>query len=59
MSQVNSRRRQARLLRRRRDVHSGHHNIQNHDQQHPFHRGRRHEDDGHKELLYGHPFATI
>jgi hypothetical protein len=38
---------QARLLRRRRDFHGGHHNIQNPHQQHPFHRRRSHDDDGH------------
>jgi hypothetical protein len=59
MSQVNSRRRQARLLQRRRDVHGGHHNIQNPDQQHPFHQGRSHDDDGHKKMLYGHSFAAV
>jgi hypothetical protein len=40
MSQVNSQRGQARLLRRRRDVHGGHHNIKNPDQQHTFHQNR-------------------
>jgi hypothetical protein len=29
------------------------------NQRHPLHRGRRHDDDGHKELLYWHPAATV
>jgi hypothetical protein len=57
--QVNSQRRQARLLRRRRDVHGGHHNIQNLDQQHPFHRRRSHDDDGHKNYYMGTPLPRF
>jgi hypothetical protein len=48
-----------RLLRRHRHFNSRHNNIQNPNQQHPLHRGRRHDDDGHKELLSRHPAATI
>jgi hypothetical protein len=59
MSQVNSRRGQARLLRRRRDVHGGHHNIQNPDQQHPHHQGRSHDDDGHKNYYLGTPLPRF
>jgi hypothetical protein len=51
-------RRQIRLLRRRRLFHGRYHNIQN-PQQHPLHRGRRHNDDGHKELVSPHPAATV
>jgi hypothetical protein len=39
--------RHTRLLRRRRHFHGRYHNIQNTNQQHPLHRGRRHDDDGH------------
>jgi hypothetical protein len=53
------RRRQTRLLRRRRHFNSRYHIIQNPDQQHRLHRGRRHDDDGHQELLYRHPAATV
>jgi hypothetical protein len=35
------------------------HNIQNTHQQHPLHQGRRHDDDGHKELLSRQPAATV
>jgi hypothetical protein len=35
------------LLWRRHHLHSRHHNIQNNNQQHPLHQGRRHDDDGH------------
>jgi hypothetical protein len=51
--------RQTRLLRRRHDFHGGLHNIQNHHQQHPFHRRHSHDDDGHKKLLFGHSIATV
>jgi hypothetical protein len=46
---ANRRRRHTRLLGRRRHFHSGYHNIQNPNQQHTLHRGRRrrHNDDGH------------
>jgi hypothetical protein len=50
-SQVDRRRRETRLLWRRRHFHRRHHNIQNPDQQHTFHRGRRHDDDGHKKTI--------
>jgi hypothetical protein len=56
---ANRRWRQTRLLRRRRRFNSRYHNIQNPNQQHPLHRGRRHDDDGHKELLSRHPAATV
>jgi hypothetical protein len=35
------------------------HNFQNPNQQHPLNQGRRHDDDGHQELLYRHPAATV
>jgi hypothetical protein len=57
--EVDSGRRHARLLRRHHDFHGGHHNIQNSDQGHPFHRRRSYDDDGHKNLLLGHSFTTI
>jgi hypothetical protein len=44
---AHSRRGQTRLLWRRRHFHSRYHNIQNTNQQHPLHRGRLHDDDGH------------
>jgi hypothetical protein len=44
---ANRRRRQTRLLRRRRHFHSRYHNFQSTNQQHPLHRGRHHDDDGH------------
>jgi hypothetical protein len=44
---ANCRRRQTQLLRQRRHFHSRYHNIQNTNQQHPLHQGRRHDDDGH------------
>jgi hypothetical protein len=53
------RRRQTLLLGRRRHFNSRYHNIQNPNQQHPLHRGRRHDDDGHQELLSRHPDAPI
>jgi hypothetical protein len=59
MSQVDPRRRQTRLLRRCRHFHGRHHNIQNTDQQHPFHRGRRHDDDGHKNYYLGTPLPRF
>jgi hypothetical protein len=60
MRQVNCGRRQARLIRQRRDFHGGHHNIQKPNQHHPFHRRCSYDDDdGHKKLLIGHSFATI
>jgi hypothetical protein len=55
MSQVDRRRRQTRLLWRRCHLHGRHHNIQNPDYQHPFHRGRHHDDDGHKNYYLGTP----
>jgi hypothetical protein len=51
--------RQTRLLRRRRHFHGRHHNIQNPDQQHPLHRGRRHDDDGHKNYYQGTPLPRF
>jgi hypothetical protein len=51
--------RQARLLRQGHNFHGGHHNIQNPHQQHPFHRRRSHDDDGHKKLIFGQSIATI
>jgi hypothetical protein len=39
--------RHTRLLRRRRHFNGRHHNFQNPNQQHPLHRGGRHDDDGH------------
>jgi hypothetical protein len=59
MSQVNSWRQQDRLLWRRRDVHGGHHNIQNPDQQHPFHRRRSHDDDVHRNYYLGTPLPRF
>jgi hypothetical protein len=56
---ANRRRRQTRLLRRRRHFNGRYHNIQNTNQQQPLHRGRRHDDDGHKELLSRHPASTV
>jgi hypothetical protein len=47
MCSANRRRRQTRLLRRCRHIHCRYHNIQNPNQQHPLHRRRRHDDDGH------------
>jgi hypothetical protein len=58
-SQVDRRRRQTRLFRRRRHCHGRHHNIQNPDQQHTFHRGRCHNDDGHKELLSWYSITNV
>jgi hypothetical protein len=52
-------RQQTRLLQRRRHFNGRHNNIQNHNQQHPLHRGRRHDDDGHKELLSRHPLQRF
>jgi hypothetical protein len=46
---------QVRLLRRCRNFHGGHHNIQNTHQQHPFQRGRSNDDDGHKNYYLGTP----
>jgi hypothetical protein len=34
-------------------------NFQNPNQQHPLHRRRRHDDDGHQYLLYRHPAAAV
>jgi hypothetical protein len=56
---ANRGRRQTRLLRRRHHFNGIYHNIQNPNQQHPLHRGRRHDDDGHNELLSRHPSATV
>jgi hypothetical protein len=56
---ANRGRRQTRLLRRRRHFNIRYHDIQNPNQQHPLHRGRRHDDDGHQELLSRHPTATV
>jgi hypothetical protein len=56
---ANRRRRQTRLLRRRRHINSRYHNIQNPNQQHHLHLRRRHDDDGHQELLSWHPAATV
>jgi hypothetical protein len=56
---ANRRRRQTRLLRRRRHFNGRYHNIQNPNQQHPLQQGRHHDDDGHKELLSQHPVATV
>jgi hypothetical protein len=42
---AHSLKRQNRLLRQRRHFNGRYHNIQNHNQQHPLHRGRRHDDD--------------
>jgi hypothetical protein len=53
------RRRQTRQLRRRHHFNSRYHNIQNPYQQHPIHLRRRHDDDGHQELLSRHPAATV
>jgi hypothetical protein len=53
------RRRQTRLLRRRRHFNGRYNNIENPNQQNPLQRGRRHDDDGHKELLSRHPAATV
>jgi hypothetical protein len=44
---ANRRRRQTRLLRRRRHFNGRYHYFQDHDQHHPLHQGRRHDDDGH------------
>jgi hypothetical protein len=57
--QVNCGRRQAGLLRRRRNFHSRHHDIQNPNQQHPFHRRCSYDGDGHKKLLFGHSIAMV
>jgi hypothetical protein len=51
--------RQTRLLQRHRNFHGRHHNIQDPNKQHPLHRVRRHDDDGHKELLSRHSAATV
>jgi hypothetical protein len=59
MSQVDPRWRQTRLFRRRRHFHGRHHNIQNPDQHHTFHRGRHHDDDGHKKLLSRYSITTV
>jgi hypothetical protein len=40
-------------------TYGGQHNIQNPHQQHPFHRRRSHDDDGHKKLLCGHSIGTL
>jgi hypothetical protein len=56
---ANRRRRQTPLLWRCRHFNIRYHNIQNHNQQHPLHQRRRHDDDGHQELLYWHPAATV
>jgi hypothetical protein len=53
------RRRQTRLLRRCHNFNSRYHNIQNLYQQHPLRQRRLHDDDGHQELLYWHPAATV
>jgi hypothetical protein len=58
-SQVDRRRQQAQLFRRRCHFHGRHHNIQNPDQQHTFHQGRRHDDDGHKKLLYRYSITKV
>jgi hypothetical protein len=59
MCSASRRRRQTRLLWRRRHFNSRYHNFQNPNQQHPLHQGRRHDDDGHQELLYRHTAATV
>jgi hypothetical protein len=59
MSQVNCGWGQTRLLRRHHHFHGRHHNIKNLDQQHPFHRGRRHDDDGHKKCYLGNPLPRF
>jgi hypothetical protein len=53
------RRRHNQLLWRRRHFNSRYHNIQNPNQQHPFHQGRRHDDAGHQELLSRQYAATV
>jgi hypothetical protein len=35
------------IIRRLRHFNGRYHNFQDHDQQHPLHQGRRHDDDGH------------
>jgi hypothetical protein len=52
-------RRQTRLFWQRRHFDGSHNNIQDPNQQHPLDLGRRHDDDGHKELLSPHPVATV
>jgi hypothetical protein len=47
------------MLRRRHHFYGRHYNIQNPDQQHPFHRGRRHDDYGHKNYYLGTPFSRF
>jgi hypothetical protein len=59
MCSANRRRRHTRLLRRRRHLNGRYHNFQDPNQQHPLQQGRRHDDDGHQELLYRHPAATV
>jgi hypothetical protein len=59
MRSANRLRRQTQLLWQRRHFNGRYHNIQNPHQQHPLHQGLRHDDDGHKELLYRHPAATV
>jgi hypothetical protein len=46
MCSANRWRRQTRLLRQRHHFNGRSHNFQNTNQQHPLHRGRRHDDDG-------------
>jgi hypothetical protein len=41
------------------NLHRGHHNIQNLDQQHSFHKGCGHDDDGHYKILFGHYFTSL
>jgi hypothetical protein len=47
--------RHVRLLQRCRNTQCGHHNIQNHHQQHSINRRCGHDDDGHKNYYLGTP----
>jgi hypothetical protein len=58
-SRVDRWRRQTRLFRRSRHFHGRHHNIQNPNQQQSFHRGGRHDDDGHKKLLSRYAITKV
>jgi hypothetical protein len=51
--------RHVRLLWRCRNFHGGNHNIQNPHQQHPFHRRRSNDDDGHKSYYVGTPLPRF
>jgi hypothetical protein len=50
---------QARILWQRCGFHGGHHNIQNPDQHHPFHRICSHDDDGIKNYYMGTPLPRF